>query len=168
MRHFLLGLLGLLSLPGCQGQDRLVKSRAYDLMLKGLLPKEAPFLGVAAAQEADSVLFLDSRSREEYEVSHLPGARWIGYESFDSTRVEDLDRSQPVVVYCSVGYRSGEVAAQLQQMGFSQVHNLYGGLFEWSNRGYPLVNPQSQPTDSVHGYSPTWGVWVKEGTVVYE
>lgn len=158
----------MLSLPSCQGQDRMVKSKAFDLMLKGLLPKEAPFVSVKAAQKADSVLFLDARSRAEYEVSHLPGARWVGYESFDSSRVDDLPRDRPLIVYCSVGYRSGEIAQKLQQRGFTQVKNLYGGLFEWSNRGYPLVNPQASPTDSVHGYSPTWGVWVKQGTVVYE
>jgi rhodanese-related sulfurtransferase len=157
-------LLGL----GCQAQEPAVENKAYDVLLRGLLPTEAPFIGVQRARDRDSLLYLDARAYEEYRVSHVPGAQWIGYESFDRSRVSDLDRSQPVLIYCSVGYRSGKIAAQLQKMGFSEVYNLYGGLFEWANQGYPLVNPQQQPTDTVHGYSRTWGVWVKKGEVVYE
>lgn len=159
-------LLGLL--VACGHGDRMVESRAYNTLLQGLLPDEAPVIGVEAARQRSDWQYLDARQRTEYEVSHLPGAQWIGYETFDSSRVADLDRRQPVLVYCSVGYRSGKIAERLQAMGFDSVYNLYGGLFEWANRDLPLENDHGQPTDSIHGYNRKWGIWVKEGTVVYD
>lgn len=159
--------LGSLLLFSCGKSDRMVQSSAYDTLLRRVVPEEAPVMGVAQAAKGDSLLYLDARERKEYEVSHLPQARWVGYETFDSSRVADLDRERPLLVYCSVGYRSGKIAERLQQMGFTEVYNLYGGLFEWVNQGHPLENPQAQPTDSVHGYSRSWGMWLQVGKVVY-
>jgi hypothetical protein len=71
-----------------------------------------------------------------------------------------------VVVYCSVGYRSEKIAARLREMGFLEVYNLYGGLFEWVNRGNPVYRNE-QATRAVHGYSWTWGIWLRRGKKVY-
>lgn len=171
MKYFiitsLIFLLGLLCFITCRAQERLVENRAFDLMLKGLVPTEVPNVSVATVQQAENILYLDAREREEFEISHIPGAIWVGYDDFDISRVEGLDEDQQIVVYCSVGYRSGKVAAQLQDSGFANVENLYGGIFEWSNQGLPLVDSSEVKTQKVHGYGPTWGIWVKEGEVVY-
>ena len=161
-------LMALLAMLGCQAQDRMVESSAFDLMLKGLVPDEAPLLGVQAAQEISSAQYLDARAYEEYEVSHIPGAQWVGYDDFEASRVEGLDPNRPVIVYCSVGYRSGKIAEQLAELGFEEAYNLYGGIFEWSNQGFSLVNAEETPTEEVHGFSPAWGIWVTQGVVVYE
>jgi rhodanese-related sulfurtransferase len=167
IRYMLCASLSSWLLIACGGGDRMVESRAYDALLRQLVPKSAPVLGVKAAARRDDLQYLDARAREEYEVSHLPQARWVGYDTFDSSQVATLDPQQPLLVYCSVGYRSGKIAETLQQMGFQEVYNLYGGLFEWANQGLPLYDAQEQPTDSVHGYSRSWGIWVKKGEVVY-
>ncbi len=167
MRYSLFVLLLSFSCLACQSQDRMVKSKAYDVMLKGLLPTEAPFISVTELMQTDEAFLLDARKKEEFEVSHMPEARWVGYEEFDPAWVSDLAKDQPIVVYCSVGYRSGEIAQKLIQMGYTDVHNLYGGLFEWSNQSQVLVDKSGESTKKVHGYSPTWGVWVKKGKVVY-
>lgn len=159
--------LGSLLLLACGKSDRMVENSAYDTLLRRLVPQEAPVMSVAKAAKREDLTYLDARARAEYEVSHLPQARWIGYEAFDSSRVVELDREQPLLIYCSVGYRSGKIAERLQNMGFQKVYNLYGGIFEWVNQGHPVQNLQQQPTDSVHGYSRTWGIWVKEAKVVY-
>lgn len=168
MRKFTFRLsLGSLLLLACGKSDRMVKSSAYNTLLRGLVPQEAPIMSVAQAAKREDLTYLDARARPEYDVSHLPHARWIGYAEFDSSRVAELPREQPLLVYCSVGYRSGKIAEQLQNMGFQEVYNLYGGLFEWVNQGHAIHNLQQQPTESVHGYSRPWGVWVKERKVVY-
>jgi 3-mercaptopyruvate sulfurtransferase SseA len=70
-------------------------------------------------------------------------------------------------VYCSVGYRSERVGEKLQKLGYQNVYNIYGGIFEWKNEGMQVVNRQNQPTDSVHTYNKNWSKWLLKGVKVY-
>jgi rhodanese-related sulfurtransferase len=144
-----------------------VKSGAYQLMLKGLLSHSVPEIGVQeAARECNSIFFLDAREPREFEVSHINGALSVGYDHFEVQKLPFLDKNQRIVVYCSVGYRSEKVAEKLRAAGFQNVANLYGGIFEWVNQGFKIVNEQGN-TDEVHAFSRSWGVWLKRGKKVY-
>lgn len=152
-------------LPALKGQG------LYDLMLKGLYKETVPTIKVDSLKELmkkDTPILLDTRSAKEYSVSHIEDAKHIDYETFDKSMVADLPKDQPVVVYCSVGYRSERIGEQLLAMGFESVSNLYGGIFEWVNEGNSVVDPANTPTDSVHAYDKIWGLWLKKGTKVYE
>ncbi|GAB4424802.1 MAG: hypothetical protein OHK0039_42230 [Bacteroidia bacterium] len=109
----------------------------------------------------------DTRSYAEYAVSRLPGAQWMGYDSLDLSLLQGHAPDDTLVVYCSVGLRSAQVAARLRALGYTQVFNLQGGLFAWVNEGYPLTDARGQPTDTVHGYASHWGMWLTRGVVVY-
>lgn len=106
--------------------------------------------------QATPPMILDSREKREFEVSRLPTAQWIGYEDFDLSRVATIDRNKPVVVYCSVGYRSEKIGEQLLSAGFKNVKNLYGGIFAWANEKRPLVDAGKNPVTRVHGYDKHW------------
>lgn len=109
---------------------------------------------------------LDAREREEFEVSHLPGAKWVGYESFSLDGVKSLDKKKPVLIYCTVGARSQEIGKKMQEAGFERVFNLYGGIIHWANQNKALeVN--GIPTKKVHTYSKSWGIWLSKGEKVY-
>ncbi|SRR6056297_829337 len=155
--------LGIL-LPSCVAQPTgLVKNKSYDRTLSALLDrKEVPVIGVEElfTSNWEQKVLLDTRSREEYEISHIPGAIWVGYESFDPSAVGDLDRNKKVVVYCSVGYRSEKIGKQLQDLGFKKVINLYGSIFEWANRSYPLIDMKGDTVNQVHAYNRMWGQWI--------
>lgn len=146
-----------------------VKSGAYRVMLQSLLRHNVPELGVKeAARDSISCVFLDAREPREYAVSHIAGAFPVGYDHFDLKNLPPgLSKDQRIVVYCSVGYRSEKVTEQLQKSGFSNISNLYGGIFEWVNQGFPVVN-ETGPTEEVHAYSRSWGVWLKKGKKVYK
>jgi len=118
-------------------------------------------------QQSSAMVLLDTRSSKEYQVSHLPQAQLIDYDSFDVEQLSGLSKEDTVVVYCSVGYRSERVGEAMKQAGFQHVYNLYGGIFQWKNDGNTVVNPQSQPTDSVHTYNRNWSKWLKNGVKVY-
>jgi rhodanese-related sulfurtransferase len=146
-----------------------VESGTYNTMLKTFLSHNVTEVSVAelAAIESDAEpQYLDARESEEYAVSHIKGAIHVGYDVFDSTAVANLDRNTPIVVYCSIGYRSEKIAEKLEAMGFSDVKNLYGGIFEWVNQGQPVYH-DDEPTDRVHAYSRTWGIWLNKGEKVY-
>ena len=140
---------------------------AYNLMLKTMLSHDVPEISVKDAVNRYDAIFLDARQKKEFDVSHIKGARYVGYDDFDSTRIKSIRKDRPVIVYCSVGYRSEKITEKLQQEGFTDVHNLYGGIFEWVNEGYTVYDDSGKPTDKVHAYDHTWGVWLKKGEKVY-
>jgi rhodanese-related sulfurtransferase len=147
----------------CQAQ---VKSGAYRTMLKTLLSHSVPEITVDKARTEKNALFLDAREPAEYGVSHLQNAVLIGYNHFTLTNVPQVAKETPIIVYCSVGYRSEKIAEQLLATGFTNVSNLYGGIFEWVNEDQPVYNDQGT-TLKVHAYSHSWGIWLKKGKKVY-
>jgi rhodanese-related sulfurtransferase len=104
----------------------------------------------------ESVLLLDARERAEYEVSHLPGALWIGPAGAELGVLGPLPLEQPMVVYCSVGWRSAEATRLLRQAGAGRVENLSGSIFRWANEGRPLVDAAERSTTVVHPFGPGW------------
>lgn len=144
-----------------------VKSNAFRLMLKSLLQHSVPEIGVqAAALDSKSIVFLDAREPNEFGVSHLKNAIPVGYDHFDLNTVAELDKKSRIVVYCSVGYRSEKIAEKLIANGFTNVANLYGGIFEWVNQDHSVYD-QSGKTRKVHAYDRTWGLWLSKGEKVY-
>lgn len=116
----------------------------------------------------NDVYFLDTREKKEFKVSHIEGAKCVGYDNFDISSVSNIAKDAEIIVYCSIGARSQTVGEKLKAAGYTNVKNLYGGLFHWTNCGYPMVESGSQSTSKIHGYSKDWGKWIKKGTIVYE
>lgn len=135
-------------------------------MLQGMYQRTVP-LAMPENVSQNGTVFLDTRQKAEYEVSHIPGARFIAYDDFDEDMVEDLPRDTSIVVYCSVGYRSERIGEKLTTLGFTNVQNLYGGIFWWMHSGLPVEDAHHQPTDSVHTYNRRWSQWAFTGEKVW-
>lgn len=160
-------LLGLLSLLTYATQAQ-VESSAYKALLETMYSKTVPLVSCAELKKMRKVVLLDTREKKEYDVSHLPNARWVGYKDFDIQRISDIPKNANVVLYCSVGYRSEKIGEKLQKAGFQKVNNLYGSIFEWINQGNTVYDNAGKPTTRVHAYSDKWGVWVNKGEKVYD
>lgn len=122
-----------------------------------LTTRSVPHIEIDELAKKKNVLLLDARSREEFRLSHLRGAQRVGYEDFDLKKLGGVPRSQKIVVYCSIGYRSGEIGKQLQSEGFKNVRNLRGGIFAWVTSGRLVVTGSGGQTERVHGFDETWG-----------
>ncbi|MEM9934897.1 MAG: rhodanese-like domain-containing protein, partial [Bacteroidota bacterium] len=118
-------------------------------------------------QGLDHFYVLDTREKKEFQVSHIPGAKYGGYLSFKKSMVKDLPRDTPILVYCSIGVRSERVGEKLKKMGFSNVQNLYGGIFDWKNNGNQVVDSEGQPTEKVHTYDKNWSQWLFKGEKIW-
>ena len=121
-------------------------------------------------QVKDEVTLLDTREPDEYAVSRIEGAINVGYNKFSSEEV--LNQLKPgdelIVVYCSLGIRSEKIGEKLKKAGFQNVRNLYGGIFEWKNNDYPVVDSEGNTTEKVHPFSRVWGKWLLKGEKAYE
>ena len=111
-------------------------------------------------------LFLDVRKKEEFLVSHIKSAKRMNLDGSNINELKNVDKNKLIIVYCSVGARSQTFGEMLKKKGFTNVKNLYGGLFYWANQKYPLVDLKENKTERIHGYNAEWGKWVK-GDVVY-
>ncbi len=116
-----------------------------------------------------SPIILDAREPEEFRVSHIKGALNVGYNDFspEEKSVQKLNKSGPVIVYCSVGIRSEKIGEKLKKAGFTNLKNLYGGIFEWKNKGFPVVDSTGQSTENIHIFGKMWGQYLSAGNPVY-
>ncbi len=146
--------------------------QTLDEKLESLYHKTVPL--IQPEQLADwknqnaQVFLLDTRTNREFQVSHIAGAELIDYESFHNEDVNHIPKNKKVVVYCSVGYRSERIGEKLQELGFTEVYNLYGGIFQWKNQDHQVVDAKNLPTENVHAYNKSWGQWLEKGVKVYE
>lgn len=129
---------------------------ALKKMLKGSVPIISTGMLADSINNQSNWVILDSRELVEFDISHLPDATWVGHIDFSMLRVSGIPKDAKVVVYCSIGVRSEKVAEKLLSSGFSNVRNLYGGIFSWANEGKTLVEKNQQPTLAVHGYDQKW------------
>ena len=85
-----------------------------------------------ARNEGVSLTLLDVREDEELALCAIDGALHIPMQEVPP-RIGDLPRNQPLVVICHHGGRSDQVAQFLRGQGFSNVHNLEGGIDSWAH-----------------------------------
>lgn len=110
----------------------------------------------ALANESEAPLVVDVRAPDEFAVSHLPGARNIPMGEDLAAALADISPDRPILIYCSVGYRSARASEALSAAGFTQVHNYLGSIFEWANEGEVVVNVDGETT-LVHPFDADWG-----------
>lgn len=92
----------------------------------------------AKLDRGDDVLILDVRNPQEYEISRIEGARLIPLDQL-MERVHELDSSREIVLQCRSGQRSAVALQRLQKLGFRKLHNLKGGILEWSREIDPSL-----------------------------
>lgn len=138
------------------------------MMLHLTLKGDVPQLKADEARKFEGRYeFIDSRSREEYNVSHIENAKFVDYNTFSIADVKEIPKNTPIIVYCSIGKRSEDVGRTLLANGYIKVYNMYGGIFEWVNRGYPVYNLSGNKTNNIHPYDKFWGTMLRRGNKVY-
>jgi rhodanese-related sulfurtransferase len=139
---------------------------SFDVMAYAMSHRfDAPVIKLEDVVGDERVIFLDARELEEFEISHIPNAIHVGYDDFEIHKVLlIIPADTKVIVYCSVGYRSGKIA-QILQKNSVDAYNLYGGIFYWSNSKRPLEDKNANSTIQVHGYDKIWSQWITYGDV---
>ena len=124
MKKLIFVLLALLLLAGC-GQEKEEK------------PQEAVYMNITA-QEAKALMdtetgyiILDTRTQEEYDEGHIPGAILIPYDEITQKAEGVLtDKNQLILVYCRSGRRSKIAAEALVELGYTNIRE-FGGIIDW-------------------------------------
>jgi len=99
------------------------------------LPLELEVEEVQALYAAGEVVIVDVREDSEYKAGHIPGAQLIPLGELPD-RLNDVPRDETVVLVCRSGNRSAQAHQFLLDQGFTNVHNMKGGMNDWTAAGY--------------------------------
>ena len=102
---------------------------------RNLSPKEASSL----VDQREDLYLLDVRTLGEYQQVRINGAQLIPIGQLVK-RLAEVPKNRPVLVYCAVGSRSAQVVNYLARKGYPELYNLYGGIYSWAQKGYPVLN----------------------------
>lgn len=126
-----------------------------------------------AQNDPSSMIVFDTREPEEFAVSRLPGSTRIAPDMPVAKFLAEfgpLVKGKKVVFYCSVGVRSSQYAAQVQDalkaQGAMSVANLERGIFGWHNDGRPLVSKGGHETKVIHPYDEYWGKLIERNWLI--
>lgn len=70
---------------------------------------------------------IDIRSRDKYNIKHIPGAINIEYYELLSNPNKYLKKDEIYHLYCSSGYTSKRAVYELNKLGFNTI-NIDGGI----------------------------------------
>ena len=131
MKTYILALLFVSVLSvGCKGQVSNVKT----------IPPTAFSEKINTTPNAQ---ILDVRTPEEYAGQHLDNTVNVNWRGSDfADKASKYDKKKPVFVYCMSGGRSKQAAAKLQELGFTTIYELQGGIIKWNAEG--LAKPSTQ------------------------
>lgn len=144
--------------------------KSIDKVLKALNSNSVPYISSQDLKKiTEKIILLDAREKNEFEVSHLENAINIGFNKFDINKIKSniTDKNQKIIVYCSIGVRSERIGEKLLKEGYTDVYNLYGGIFDWKNNGFVVINDNNVETQNIHTYSKSWSKYLIKGNKIY-
>jgi hydroxyacylglutathione hydrolase len=130
----LAALLSMLLLAACGGETAAPATDEIDVTA---LPENVDVDTVEAIRQNPAVYLLDVREPDEYAAGHIPGITLIPMGEV-AARLDELPRDKEIIVTCRTGNRSSQVADLLREQGFTNVHNMTGGIVAWEEAGYPV------------------------------
>ena len=123
MKKLILILFAMILLTAC-GQAQVNKQEATYVSITAKEAKE-----IMDSQQG--YIILDTRTEQEYDEGHIPGAIVISHDEI-LEKAEDIltDKDQLILVYCRSGRRSKLAAADLVKLGYTNVKE-FGGIIDW-------------------------------------
>jgi len=118
----------------CNGQPKKFESIAPTVFSEKIKTTEKPQI-------------LDVRTPKEFEEQHIDNAVNLNWNSDDFISKANLfDKTKSVFVYCLSGGRSKQAAAKLEELGFTSIYELQGGIMKWNAAGLA-----TQPEQKITG-----------------
>ena len=69
-------------------------------MVDHLTSKSVPRINSEELISKNKFILLDVRSKEEYDISHIKNALWIGEDDWDQKTLEELDKEEVIIACC--------------------------------------------------------------------
>ncbi|MEE4198682.1 MAG: rhodanese-like domain-containing protein [Bacteroidales bacterium] len=123
-------VLLILTAPGVSGQINPEESRVFNVSAD-------EFYTLINAVNGN---IIDVRTLDEYNSGHIENAMLIDYYRGDlQHRLDSLDKSVPVLIYCRSGNRSATATNIMEFLGFRLIYNLENGIISWKEANFELI-----------------------------
>ena len=99
------------------------------------LPADVTPKTVEELRATGAIVVIDVREPDEFAEGRIPGATLIPLGQL-ADRTDEVPTDVPVVMVCRSGNRSGQAVQLLQKAGFTNIHNMTGGMNAWTQAGY--------------------------------
>jgi len=95
-----------------------------------------------------NALVVDVRTEKEYKEGHVMNALHVPLGMLDD-RIQELQayKNEAVVMVCRSGARSAQAATKLKRQGFTDVHNIGGGMLAWERVKLPITTEVGKPPE---------------------
>jgi glyoxylase-like metal-dependent hydrolase (beta-lactamase superfamily II)/rhodanese-related sulfurtransferase len=93
-----------------------------------------------AQLEKSNIRIIDVRTPAEWEGGRINWAEHVPLSDILANRFPEAEKNEALVLQCGSGYRSNIAASIMKQAGYTNVKSLAGGIFAWSNAGFPVVS----------------------------
>ena len=122
--------------PAAQAESATLDTHEQSDDLPALAP-DVDVQTVAAIMDRDDVFLLDVREQWEYDEGHIPNITLIPMGTVPD-RLADIPKDKELIITCRSGNRSGQIANFLREQGYTNVHNMQGGILAWADAGFPV------------------------------
>jgi rhodanese-related sulfurtransferase len=138
IRKLIVAMLAILILAGCStptaAPAAAEQAQSIDV---ASLPRDVDVQTAAALREQPDVMILDVREQDEWDAGRIPGAVFMPMGEVQN-RLSEIPTDKTVIVQCRSGNRSSQVTDFLVKQGFTNVHNMSGGINAWQSAGLPV------------------------------
>jgi len=108
---------------------------------QSVVPLNIPPLEAKAYLENEKPVLIDIRTTDEYAAGHLENSAQMDYYAPEfRDKLSKLDKNAKYLIYCRSGKRSAAALKIMQDLGFSDIHDIAGGITAWLAAGLPAVN----------------------------
>jgi rhodanese-related sulfurtransferase len=90
--------------------------------------------------EKNNIRIIDVRTPVEWTGGRIKRAEHFPLSDILDDKLPEAERDEDLVLQCGSGYRANIAASILKQAGYVNVRSLAGGIFAWSNAGFPVVS----------------------------
>lgn len=116
----------------------------------------------AMIETNSSLVLLDVRNQSEYDARHIRNAKLIPLWEL-ATRLNELNKTDEILVYCGVGGRSINASQILASDGFSHVYNMLGGITDWVHEGFVVYIKYFSIQEAINNATPGDTIHVSAG-----
>jgi rhodanese-related sulfurtransferase len=89
----------------------------------------------------ENAILVDVRAKDDFKKGHIIDSRHLPLSQIKNKELASLEKEKdsPIIVVCNTGMTSSQACQMLHKAGFSNIHNLQGGISKWSEANLPLT-----------------------------
>ncbi|MBI3671777.1 rhodanese-like domain-containing protein [Candidatus Azambacteria bacterium] len=90
-------------------------------------------------KEGKNIIILDVRTEDEYDSGHIKNSILLPLNHLKEKATEIIQNKNAIInTICRSGGRSAMARSVLEDMGYTNVRSIAGGILKWQEQGLPV------------------------------